>query len=84
MKRVVLDIKYCEQCPFYKRVDENCYFYIVCSKTDELLYDENKGETDIIVDGISKNCPLPNTDEKKYSGYQPIDVLDITNPPNKN
>ena len=45
MKEVTLKIEYCDQCPFYKRVETNGgeYFWIECEKTKDVLYDENKG-----------------------------------------
>jgi hypothetical protein len=62
MKEVTLNLKieYCDQCPFYKRVETNGgeYFWIECEKTKYVLYDENKGS---LTDGKPlKNYPLPN------------------------
>lgn len=55
MKVVVLKIDYCDQCPFYQRVDENDTFCVICTQTKRILYDENNGK---IGDGIPNDCPL--------------------------
>ena len=57
MKKITLNIKHCDECPFYKRINEQGTFWIECEKTKRVLYDENSGK---IEKHIPPDCPLEN------------------------